>query len=149
MQVRPSSLLWVMTPVARYTSGLRTTGNRGPTLVFKLPYYCQITQNICLNFKFRGRAPCGALFNTIFHQVCFKKPSLSLKHILMITIRKSVRLVPGAVLAQKFWGGALPPSAPSSPSPFSLFSKTEKYQPHIQCVAKKWHLFGIWVFYPC
>ena len=31
----------------------------------------------------------------------------------------------GAVLAQKFYG-ALPPSALSSPSPFSLFSKTEQ-----------------------
>ena len=33
---------------------------------------------------------------------------------------------PGAVLAQKFWGGALSPSAPSSLSPFSPFSETGK-----------------------
>jgi len=32
----------------------------------------------------------------------------------------------GAVLAQQFWGRALPLSAPSSPSPFSPFSETEK-----------------------
>jgi len=33
----------------------------------------------------------------------------------------------GAVIAQKFWGGgALLLSAPSSPSPFSPFSETEK-----------------------
>ena len=40
---------------------------------------------------------------------------------------------PGAVLAQKFWGwgAALPVSAPSSPSPFSQFSETEKYELHI------------------
>jgi len=30
------------------------------------------------------------------------------------------------VLAQKFWGGALPPSALSSQTPFSPFSETEK-----------------------
>jgi len=38
---------------------------------------------------------------------------------------------PWAVLAQKFWGGGIAPSAPSSPSPFSPFSETEKYELHI------------------
>ena len=51
--------------------------------------------------------------------------------------KKSVKRIPrhgrhghtGVVLAQKFWQG-IAPSAPSSPSPFYLFSETTKNELH-------------------
>jgi len=53
-------------------------------------------------------------------------------HNIVIIHSTHVILSSGAVLVQKFWGrGAIAPSVPSSPSPFYLFSKTEKYKLHI------------------
>jgi len=68
-----------------------------------------------------------------WHEICCGGRCMSFywRGALACSSRLRRRLVPptiftGAVLAQKFWGGGIAPSAPSSPCPFSPFFETEK-----------------------
>jgi len=62
-------------------------------------------------------------------------PYESFCELIVNVIGKYFDFFAGAVLARKFWGGGIAPSASSSPSPFSPFAETgkkyEKYELHI------------------
>jgi len=97
----------------------------------------------CVKFCFDRYRLCLELWSMAFEAWLYTLKLMLYRRTLN---RKEQLRHPGAVLAQKFCGGgALPPSAPTSPrSIFSVLRNRKKYELHMQCVPKKvtpfWYL---------